>query len=302
MTTFSLAGVVALGAFLTVLTLLAALRAWRVARSSPVVPAPSAIMGPGPDTGWVEVLSRLASPGDPHHRDENETLVLQAGFEGRTAVAFFLALRVVLALAFPIAAWVVRPPLTPSEAVLTVVFPAGVGYYLPKWLVVWRRASRQRRLRKAVPNMLDLLVSCVEAGLGVDVALRHVAKDIGVASPELGEELERLNTQLSAGVSRVDALRQMERRTGVADLGALVNVLGVVERFGAGIADSLRAHAQLSRRRRALEAETRAAKAAPKLTVAMILFILPPLFVVLIGSTLLAISRILWPQISGGAG
>ena len=126
-----------------------------------------------------------------------------------------------------------------------------------------------------------------------------MARDLHVAAPELALELELTNAELKAGVPRMQALQHLHERTGLPEVASLVNVLAQAERFGAGVAPSIRAHAQLSRRRRALAAEKRAAEAAPKLTVAMILFVLPPLFVVLLGPTVVHVVERLIPTLTG---
>lgn len=293
MPVISLGGVVAVGTFFSVLAASVAVRAALATplRAAPATGSPSAVLPPTQTPRVVTAIGQLASSDDPRERESLEVALLQAGFSTRTSLATLLALRAASTVALPVAAWLVLRPVGLAPALLVATMAAGLGYYAPVWILQLLRRTRQRRIRRSVPNMLDMLVSCVEAGLGIDVALRHVARDIGVASPELAEELDLINAELTAGLPRGEALALLERRTGVDELAALVNVLGVVERFGAGIAQSLRAHAYLSRRRRALDAETRAARAAPMLTVVMVLFILPVLFVVLIGPTIINVSR-----------
>jgi tight adherence protein C len=167
---------------------------------------------------------------------------------------------------------------------------AALGAFELPWAGVAILArARRARIQASVPDMIDLLVSCVEAGLGIDGAFRQVAQELAVSSPELARELAVANAEMTAGLSRADALARLDARLGVEEITALVGVLGQAERFGAGVGPSLRAHAQLSRRRRALHAEQRAARASPLLTVVMILFILPALFVVLLGPTVVAV-------------
>jgi tight adherence protein C len=173
---------------------------------------------------------------------------------------------------------------------------AGLGYFGPRLAVGWLRAARQRRLQRSLPNMMDMLVSCLEAGLGVDAALRYLAREVDVSSPVLADELRLANVSMTAGVPRTEALRDFDRRTGIEEITALVSVLSQAERFGAGVAPSVRAHAQLARRRRAVEAEQRAAQAAPYLTVAMVVLIMPSLFVVLVGPTVVNILQNFYPN------
>lgn len=133
--------------------------------------------------------------------------------------------------------------------------------------------------------MLDMLVSCLEAGLGIDMALRHVAGELVAAAPEIARELALVNTELAAGVPRMTALQHFHDRTDIEEVASLVNELAQAERYGSRIAPALRSHAQVTRTRRVLESERKAAEASPKLTVVMILFILPPLFIVVLGPT-----------------
>lgn len=291
---------VAVGVFALTLVAAAAVHAWLGALQTAAVPAPrSAIRTPvqvGRVQGW---LARAATPAEATRRQALGDLVVQAGWE-ETAFVPFLVGRSLATLALPVVAWLVLRPVTLPGLAGTVVGGALAGYYLPLGALVLVARARARRIREAVPNLLDMLVSCVDAGLGIDMAMRHVAHEIRVASPELADELDRANEEAKAGVARVEALGRLERRTGVADLGALAQVLGVVERFGSGISQSLRAHAHLSRRRRALRAEQRAATAAPALTIVMVIFILPALFVVLMGPMLVRLSGWFFPAVSGG--
>jgi tight adherence protein C len=293
---------VAAGCFLSVLAATGTVWALTHERAHAPTPTklPSAVLAPASTTPMVRTLGTLAAPYDLVERETQHDLLVQAGYDSNAALPLYYATRTLLALALPFPAWLLFRPHHLALSLMVVVLAAGVGYYAPSWFVAMRRRARQERIRAAVPNMIDMLVTCVDAGLGIDVALRHVAQEIGVASVELADELHVLNVQLASGVSRLDSLRTLERRTGVNELSALVNVLGVVERFGSGIAQSLRAHAQLTRRRRALNAETKAARASPALTVVMVIFILPALFVVLLGPAAVHLSHMFFPHAAGG--
>ena len=137
------------------------------------------------------------------------------------------------------------------------------------------------------------------AGLGVDAAFQRVAKEIAPAAPELAVELQQVNHEVSGGIPRIQALRRLDRRTGLAEVNSLVNVLTQADRFGTSIAHALRIHSDMVRTKRMLAAEEQAAQIAPKLTVAMILFILPSLFIVLIGPAGINVFRNLIPAMSG---
>ena len=287
---------VAGGAFLTVALLFATVWVLRPAEEAATAPK-SGLRDTGDEQpNW---LARLAAPSDEASRSLIRRQLYQAGWAGPRSLAEYLFVRAALGIALPLLGWMLLRPENQLATLSILLGLAAFGYYAPALFVAARRDSRRRELSKAFPNAPDMLVSVLEAGLGIDSALRHVARDLGVAAPGLAAELDITNAELKAGVPRMEALEHLHERTGLTEVGSLVNVLSQAERFGAGIAPSIRAHAHLSRRRRALAAEKRAAEAAPKLTVAMILFVLPPLFVVLLGPTVVHVVYRLIPTLTG---
>ena len=291
---------VAVGAFGSVLLTFYAAVVARDAMPQRVAVGPSVPAPPSASSrGFHVIADALAAPREAGERSHIRTLLIQAGWRGPNNLAEFVALRAGLALLLPLGAVAIFRPATPLGVVSVVLGLVALGYYGPGLVLHQRRADRMDRLARSFPNALDMLVSVVEGGLGIDAAMVHVARELEVAAPELAEEFELVNLELRAGLPRLDALRHLHARTGVDEIGSLVNVLSQAERYGSGVSQSLRAHAHLSRRRRTLEAEKRAAKAAPKLTIAMILFILPTLFVVLIGPTIVNIAMRLLPTLQG---
>lgn len=172
---------------------------------------------------------------------------------------------------------------------------AAIGYYGPYLYVSNAITKRKERILSAFPDSLDLLVSAVEAGLGLDAGFRRVADEMELASPDLSLELQLVNHEVTAGIPRVDALRHLEERVGLEDVTSLVNVLIQAERFGSSVARALRVHAEHIRIRRMQRAETKAAQVSPKLTVVMIIFILPTLLLVLLGPAAIKMKNILLP-------
>ncbi len=138
-------------------------------------------------------------------------------------------------------------------------------------------------MQKALPDALDLLVVCVEAGLGLNHSLRRVAHEIGAVSPALAQELTTVNLEIRAGAPRLEAIKNLGERTGLDDLRALAAMLVQTERFGTSIAQALRVHADSLRVKRQFQAEERAQKASVKLIFPLVLFIFPGIFVVLVG-------------------
>jgi tight adherence protein C len=166
-----------------------------------------------------------------------------------------------------------------------------LGYLLPDMWLTWRVSVRQRKLRRALPDALDLLVICVEAGLGLDQALMKVSQDMRIAHPELSEELQFVNLEMRIGKTRIDALRELARRTGLEDIKALVAMLIQTERFGTSIAQSLRVYSDDMRLKRRQRAEEMSAKTSVKMVPALVFFIFPALMVVILGPALITLSH-----------
>ena len=233
----------------------------------------------------VRVLGRLAAPTDPGAVAGIKRDLIQAGIRSPGAYALYLAIRTLLALALPTAGYFMVSSLKTPTAVGMLLGLAALGYFLPVWVVHSLANTRRSRIRAVFPNALDMLVNCMESGLGLDAAMRYVARELTTVAPELAQEFDILNAELQAGLPRGEALSHLRDRNGVDVVDGLVSVVTQAERYGVGIASLMRSHAKMSRRRRILDAEQRAAEATPKLTVAMVLFILPPLFIILIGPT-----------------
>jgi tight adherence protein C len=158
---------------------------------------------------------------------------------------------------------------------------------------------RQKEISKGLPNALDLMVVCVESGLGLDQAIVQVAKELEHAHPDISEEFALVNLELKAGKRRVEALRNLSERTASDDLKKLVAVLIQADRFGTGVAQSLRAHSEFMRVQTRQIAEEKAAKLGVKLVFPIFFCILPSLFVVTVGPVVVKIIRELIPMMNG---
>jgi tight adherence protein C len=249
--------------------------------------------------GAATAFGRLARPTEEDAHLMRRRLI-QAGYRGRNNLELYTGLRVLLAFAISILFFLVFRTEKAIGAVLVAMLGVAFGYYIPAVVLTRQLRSRQRRLMRSFPDGLDLLVSSVEAGLGLDAAFRRVAREIETAAPELARELQLVNYEVEAGVPRIEALRHLVTRTGLDEVNALVNVLAQAERFGTSVARALRVHANLVRTKRMLAAEETAAQISPKLTVAMILFILPSLFCIVLGPAGINIARKLLPILGGG--
>jgi tight adherence protein C len=241
-------------------------------------------------------LSQLATSTDEDERNLLKIKLLQAGYRDPRATDIYNAGRVALLMAIPL---LIAPFLAFQRVeflLIGVVVSAIMGYMLPQIYVGSRITARQKSLLQPFPDALDLLVTSVEAGLGVDAAFRRVATELEAAAPELALEFQLVNNEISAGVARPDALKHLAVRTGLKEIKALVNMLTQAERFGTSIARAMRIHSDLTRQKRMARAEEAAAKVSPKLTVVMILFLLPCLFIVLLGPAIIKVKNLLMSE------
>lgn len=175
-----------------------------------------------------------------------------------------------------------------------VLLVAGfLGYLLPEMWLNWRIKARQNRLRLSLPDGLDLLVICVEIGLGLDQALIRVAGELQIVHPELSEELQLVTAEMRVGKSRIDALRELGRRTGLDDIKSLVGMLIQTERFGTSIAQSLRICSEELRTKRRQRAEEQSAKTSVKMVPALVFFIFPALMAVILGPAVIMLVRMM---------
>jgi tight adherence protein C len=166
-----------------------------------------------------------------------------------------------------------------------------LGYLLPDAWLTWKVRRRKQHLRRALPDALDLLVICVEAGLGLDQALMKVAQDLRITHRELSEEFQLVNLEMRVGKTRIEALHELARRTGLDDIKSLVAMLVQTERFGTSVAQSLRVFSDDMRIRRRQRAEEMAAKTPVKMVPVLVFFIFPALMVVILGPGVLTLIK-----------
>lgn len=232
-------------------------------------------------------LSALAAPDNAEEKSQLRMKMVQAGYTNKNALEVMNSVRVLLALGLPIVLvptfWAAAFGTSFVKLAGGVIVLGAIGYIVPSMVVDSKISGRQKKLMNSFPDALDLLVSSVEAGLGLDAAFRRIADEIEPAAPELAHEFQVVNHEISAGLTRLDALHHLADRTGLEEVQALVNMLTQAERFGTSIAKSLRVHSSIVRQKRMAKAEEEAAKVSPKLTVVMILFLMPCLMIVLLG-------------------
>jgi tight adherence protein C len=233
----------------------------------------------GPVSEWVLPKSEV-------ERNKLTKHLTYAGFRSPIALQVFYCIKVALVLILPAIVLIVAqwfPELPTSRLLLMVGMAAGLGLIAPSSVVDRMMENRLRTLRRAFPDALDLLVVCVEAGLGLSAAIQRVADELVVSHPELARELALVNAEVRAGVDRGHALRNLADRTGLDDIRGLVSLLIQTMRFGTSVADALRVYSEEFRDRRMQKAEEEAAKIGTKLIFPLVFCLFPAFFVVAIG-------------------
>jgi tight adherence protein C len=250
-----------------------------------------------PALAWRSLANRVGKSAPAASRDLSQVKrrLVRAGFRDPSAARLFQVARTGLAAVFGVAglaaAWKM------GTSVLLAPALAMGGWMAAGHFLLWRIARRQHAIEKGLPNALDLMVVCVESGLGIDQAVIQVAKELHHAHPEICDEFAVMNLELRAGKRRAEALHNLAERTGVEDLKKLVAVLVQTDRFGTSIAQSLRGHADYLRTLARQRAEEKASKLAVKLVFPIFFCVLPSLFVVTVGPVLTKLIRDLLPMI-----
>lgn len=238
----------------------------------------------------LEMIGRRIAENSGSARVIQEQLI-HAGYRTARAPALFWGARLGLCLGLGGVAFITAPVLgaTPIVALLGATYFAAIGYIAPAFYVRSKARARQKEVTLALPDALDLLVVCVEAGLGLNQAIVRVATEIHHVSKILAEEMHLTNLEIRAGRPRNEALRGLSERTGVEDVRGLVSTLVQAERFGTPIGGALRVHAETLRDKRKQRAREAAAKTTIKLVFPLVFCIFPAMFVVLIGPGLIQI-------------
>ena len=246
--------------------------------------------------GLKDAFSNLGGVMEPQSELERNSLRIKlanAGFRSENAAGVYLGIRVVCLAAFLVPAlllFLIKDGFTLKSIQWTVAM-AGIGFYLPQ-VVLWHlRTTRQKEIFLTLPDALDLLVVCVESGLGLDAALRKVTEEMKGHATIICEEFSLANLQLQMGRPRREVLHDLGVRTGVDDVRSLAAILIQADRFGSSIAQALRVQSDSMRVRRRQLAEEKAAKTAVQLIFPLVLFIFPAIFVVLVGPAAIQIQK-----------
>ncbi|MEX2317208.1 MAG: type II secretion system F family protein [Pirellulales bacterium] len=225
-----------------------------------------------------------------------------AGFRGETSPSIFLGFKAIcLVLGFIGGGGsMLFTKGATTEALMYTVGIGGIAFYLPDVVLWFLKRSRQDNIFFGLPDALDLLVVCVEAGLGLDQAMRKVSEEMKKTYVVIAEEFGLCNLQLQMGRPRNEVLHELGARTGVDDLKALAAILIQADKFGSSVAQALRVQSDSMRTRRRQMAEEKAAKTAVKLIFPLVLFIFPAIFIVLVGPAAITMINEMFPAMSGG--
>jgi tight adherence protein C len=243
----------------------------------------------------VQPFARYLMPASGKERGTMEDKFVKAGIQSAHAMPVFYGAKTALALLL-LLAWMfasnMLPRLTTQQVIFYGALISFIGLTIPNFILNRMVERRQRALRNAFPDALDLLVVCVESGLGLAAGLQRVASELQVSHPELAGELERVNAEMQAGMERELALRNMATRTGLEDIRSLVGLLVQTMRFGTSVADALRVYADEFRDRRMQAAEEQAAKLGTKMIFPMVLCFFPSFFLVAIGPAVIRLVQV----------
>jgi len=216
-------------------------------------------------------------------------MMIRAGYRSPEAVQAIEGAKILLPIL--LLALVLFTGIYRYNAFSVLLFAVVLGYLIPEGWLLWRIQVRQHRIRQGLPDGLDLLVICVEVGLGLDQALLRVSQELRIVHPELSEELQMVNLEMRVGKTRLEALRELARRTGLEEIKALVAMLIQTERFGTSVAQSLRVHSDDLRTRRRQRAEEMSAKTTVKMVPPLVFFVFPALMVVILGPAVITLMR-----------
>lgn len=250
-------------------------------------------------------LAKLARPDEGWESSRLRIRFMNAGLRHAAAPIFYFAAKAGLALAFPVLFMVSHGvgvggmQLNGNAMLFVLLLTAATGYYLPNLWLSLRVKSHQLELFEAFPDAIDMIIVCIEAGLGLDAAIARTGEEMRMRSPSLADELHLVGLELRVGASRMQALHNLSLRTGLDEVAALVAMLQQADRFGSSIAESLRVHADALRTRRRQKAEEAAAKIPLKLLFPLIFCIFPSLMLVLIGPAAISIYRVFLKTIVG---
>ena len=239
-----------------------------------------------------EVAKRVSTivPKSPKEMNRLQKRMIRAGIKHPGAAVYFAAAEVICPIALALAT---ISYFGVYQGGMFALLAAGVGYAAPGLWLAWKTAKRQKEIQNGLPDALDLLIVCVEAGSGLDAAIVKASEELSLAYPALAEEMRLITTETRAGKPRLEAFKNFAQRTGVDDVRSLVAMMVQTDRFGTSIAQALRTHAEVSRTKRRQRAEEKAAKLGVKLVFPLVFCLFPALYVVVLGPAVIKIMEAL---------
>ena len=243
---------------------------------------------------WVKRLQQVA-PKSPKEMSKLRRRLMAGGYRSLTAAALYGAAEIVMPVVFGGSLLLVLG----FSKWYVALLGAAVGYVVPSMWLGRKTALRQKQIRNGLPDALDLMIVCIEAGSGLDQALVKTSDELDISYPQLAEELRLITTEIRAGKPRLEAFKNFASRTKVDEVRSLVAMLVQTDRFGTSIAQALRTHAEVSRTKRRQNAEERAAKIGVKLVFPLVFCLFPGLYIAILGPAVVDYVRIFKPGISG---
>jgi tight adherence protein C len=244
---------------------------------------------------FLRPFAKLVKPTGGDDLSRLNRSLINAGYRTENAVEIFLGVKFLLPIVVIIILWQIdahmEKPLELPPAISMCFIGIAIAFFLPNLWLKSKIGERQQLISEALPDSMDLLVTCVEAGLSLDAAMGRVSQELELVAPVLAQEIKQTLLEIQAGVRRADAFHRLSQRTGVEDLRTLSAMIIQTEMFGTSVSRALRVHAEGMRTKRMQKAEEKAAMVSTKMTVPLILCILPSLFAVVIGPAIVMVAK-----------
>ena len=243
----------------------------------------------------LDGVAKYILPKGEKEKNSVKAKLIRAGFRDEGTIRVYYAIKTLLCVAFGFIAILVtsmNPELTANQVAMAIIGSAFLGLALPNFVLNRLEETRIKRIRRGFPDALDLMVVCVESGLGLTATIQRVGVEMEVSHPELADEFDLVTAEMRLGVDRITALRGLAVRTGLDEIKGLVALLDQSVRFGTGIAETLRVYSDEFRDKRMQAAEEIAAKIGTKMIFPLTFFMWPAFFVVAVGPAILGVLEI----------
>lgn len=248
----------------------------------------------------IHPIHKIIAPTDFSDKKKIRLRLIQAGLRSNHAYTNYLAAKVILAVIFPLPYLIFSAYYNLTlQAITIAALLAIAGFFLPNFLVLHLISKRQLGMSRALPDAVDMMVVCVEAGLGLDMTFKRVGEELRYLSRDLSDEFHLTGLEVMAGKTREESFKNMSARTGIPEVHNLMNILSQTSRLGTSMANALRVHADAMRIKRRQLAEEQAAKTGVKLIFPLILCIFPAIIIVLAGPAAIKIMKSVFPVFGG---